>query len=1014
MDGAQTVLTHPADQTDRKSFTFDYSYWSFDGFKQDPVSGRNVPDPKHPRGDSYCDQERLFADLGRVMLADTFEGYNTTLFSYGQTGSGKSYSVIGYGPNQGIIPQFCHQVFRIIEEKTYISPTNTAQFEVRLSMLEIYNEVVYDLLTTLKNGRGLKVREHPKKGFYADGLSDFQVSNYSDIERLLGQGTLNRTVVATNMNTTSSRSHMIVTIRLVQKGTINGGEMTTTSVVNIVDLAGSERVRKTGDNGGIAGEGSGTVSGERFREGVSINKSLQSLGNAIHILAESSSASSSHFPSNSQKGPRVPYRESVLTKLLMHALGGNSKTIMLASISPADIHYEETLSTLRYADRAKQIRTRPTINKNPTEKIVRDLEGENQRLKAVLTRGNIDPQWLKTIVNGRQTNPQAMKEARKKWENEIRAQLSENEREIQLIKSPLHKELKHVATDASIESQGNNERNGPHLQNINMDPLLNGRWIHYLNKGITLIGKTQAGRSTIEMIGPGMKENHAEISVHENNEVTLRPLTFDGRVLVNGMPIEPQMETVLHPNDRLVFGATQMWLFRHPALETEAGVSDSPMINYDFVLHEMASKSGSTIFSSFSDNQDLLQEELSAILPSVEEANGISAEMNKHVQFEIVLVAPQNFIDPGGKTVPNQIYIKMKNLDHGTDYIWSKEKFLTRFDYMKEMYRQHQMGINGEEDDNDDLHITDERDPFSEPSDAVVIIGMARIFLQSLAYLVELQEHIPVADLRGSKIGFIKLALIPCADRHGHELQEKDLLSSSDQLIGKNLFFKFNIISCHNLPPKFRDIHCKYRFYDDKVESKTEMYPYSTNVKFNHSRILRFEPATREFVEYLNHGSVVVEVLGRHIINPDPVNQPRPMSNPLNTRQLRGVADHKNFTRKGELLVQTPAANSFGGVFETVHGRKQELISELQLLKHKQIRLEQRLDFVRQMTEHCLLIGQQSIPTTLLDAMLNVNNSEEARDIVQQLQAGEDGDEWVEWSGTNRQKEHRSSVCTIS
>lgn len=266
---------------------------------------------------------------------------------------------------------------------------------------------------------------------------------------------------------------------------------------------------------------------------------------------------------------------------------------------------------------------------------------------------------------------------------------------------------------------------------------------------------------------------------------------------------------------------------------------------------------------------------------------------------------------------------------------------------------------------------------------------MARIFLQSLAYLVELQEHVPVTDLRGSKIGFMKLALIPCADSQGHELQEEDLINSSGQLIGRNLFFKFNIISCRNLPPKFRDIHCKYRFYDDKVDSKTEMYPYSTNVKFNHIRILHFEPATREFVEYLNHGSVVVEVLGRHIINHDHLNQPLPMSNPLNTRQLHGVEDHRIFTRKGELLAQNPVTNSFEGVFETVHGRKQELISELQLLKHKQIRLEQRLDFVRQMTEHCLLIGQQSIPTTLLDAMLNVNNSEEARDIVQQLQAGE-------------------------
>ncbi|XP_046450111.1 kinesin-like protein KIF28P isoform X5 [Daphnia pulex] len=1010
MDGVTTSLTHPTDLADRKSFSFDHSYWSFDGFSEDQTSGRNVADPSHPRGHQYCDQERLFGDVGRVMLADTFEGYNTTLFSYGQTGSGKSYSVIGYGSNEGIIPQFCHEIFRAIDENSYTSPVDPIQFEVHLSMLEIYNENVYDLLTPSKTDKGLKVREHPKKGFYADGLSNFVVTSYADIERLIKHGTLNRTVVATNMNATSSRSHTIVSIGLDQKRTTQIGEVTITSVVNIVDLAGSERVSKAG---------TGNTSGERFREGVAINQSLQCLGHCIHALAESSSASSSNFPMNSHsKNQRIPFRDSVLTKLLMNALGGNSKTIMVASISPADIHYEETLSTLRYADRAKQIRTRATVNEKPIEKIVRELKGENQRIKAALTRGNIDPQWVKTVVNGRQSNPKTLKDTKKKWEDELRAQVTENEREIQRIRSPKPKELPkadEVVTDMLFESKRNHEGGGPYLQNVNMDPLLDGRWIHYLKRGTTLIGKAQPSISGIEMIGPGMQQNHAEISFHENNDVALHSLTENGRVLVNGVPIKPRVETVLQPNDRLVFGATQMWLFRNPALVDQAGVSDSPMINYDFILHEMATKSGMDILSSSSDGKDSLQEELVAVLPSVEEANEISAELNKPVKFEIVLVAPQIYNNPAEKMVPSQVYVKMKNLDHGTEYIWSKEKFFTRFDFMRELYRHHQMEINGEEEDGREIRITDDRDPFSESSDAVVIIGMTRIVLRSLAYLVEMQDHVPITDLRGIKIGVMKIALVPCADSLGHQLQEDDLVDSSDQLIGKNLFFKFHIIGCRNLPPKFRDLHCKYRFYGDKDDSKTKMYPYSSNLQFNHSRILSYEPVTREFVDYLNHGSVVVEVLGRHIIEQNhPFNNSYPTPHLVDSREFLDEEDQGVLSRTGEIMAQKPSINNFESAFKSVDGRKQELLAELQLVKRTHVRLQQRLDFIRQMTDRCLLTGQESIPTALLDAMLNANGSEQARRIVQQLETGEDGDEWVDWNVTNQPKEHRSSVCVIS
>ena len=188
------------------------------------------------------------------------------------------------------------------------------------------------------------------------------------------EGTANRTIAATNMNATSSRAHTIVTINLVQKyKNETGKEMSKSSLINLVDLAGSERADATG------------ATGDRLKEGAAINLSLTSLGNVIAALADNSSG----------KNVRVPYRDSQLTKLLMNALGGNSKTIMIAAISPADINYDESLSTLRYADRAKQIKTKATVNEDPTEKLIADLKAENAKLKKLLeSGGKIDPAAL--------------------------------------------------------------------------------------------------------------------------------------------------------------------------------------------------------------------------------------------------------------------------------------------------------------------------------------------------------------------------------------------------------------------------------------------------------------------------------------------------------------------------------------------------------------------------------------------------------------------------------------------
>ena len=245
-------------------------YRSHDGFTEMP-DGYNKAD-----GTKYHDQLKVFNDLGQGVLTNAWEGYNASLFAYGQTGSGKSYSVVGYGNNKGIVPQVCDAIF-----KTAATITDK-QIEVYFSMLEIYSEVVRDLLSPSKDRKqGLMIRQDPKNGFYPQGLQKTLVNSYDAITKLTDEGTANRTVASTNMNATSSRAHTIVTVTLIQKYKNDGGkEMAKTSVINLVDLAGSERADATG------------ATGDRLKEGAAINLSLTALGNVISALADNSNGKS--------------------------------------------------------------------------------------------------------------------------------------------------------------------------------------------------------------------------------------------------------------------------------------------------------------------------------------------------------------------------------------------------------------------------------------------------------------------------------------------------------------------------------------------------------------------------------------------------------------------------------------------------------------------------------------------------------------------------------------------------
>ena len=266
MNGATTTILHP-DSEESRAFTFDHSYWSHDGFEADEAGYLR------PAGDSsaYASQERVFADLGTGLLDNAWAGYNVCLFAYGQTGSGKSYSVVGYGENRGIVPLACEEIFR----RKAAQESDALQVHVTVSMLEIYNEKLRDLLAPGAAAAELKLRATPK-GTFVEGAKRCAAQSYSEIDALMSRGTLNRTVASTSMNATSSRAHTVVTITVAQlRARGDGGEPTEVACdINLVDLAGSERADATG------------ATGTRLKEGTAINQSLSALGAVISALAE--------------------------------------------------------------------------------------------------------------------------------------------------------------------------------------------------------------------------------------------------------------------------------------------------------------------------------------------------------------------------------------------------------------------------------------------------------------------------------------------------------------------------------------------------------------------------------------------------------------------------------------------------------------------------------------------------------------------------------------------------------
>ncbi|PWA18954.1 hypothetical protein CCH79_00004818 [Gambusia affinis] len=480
-------------------FAYDYCFWSMDETDKEKFAG----------------QEVVFQCLGESLLHNAFQGYNACIFAYGQTGSGKSYTMMGSGDQPGLIPRLCSALF----ERTKEEQREQESFTVEVSYMEIYNEKVRDLLDPKGGRQALRVREHKVLGPYVDGLSRLAVASYKDIESLMSEGNKSRTVAATNMNEESSRSHAVFNIILTHtlKDLKSGTSGEKVSRLSLVDLAGSERAAKTG------------AAGERLKEGSNINKSLTTLGLVISALAEQGTAKN--------KTKFVPYRDSVLTWLLKDCLGGNSRTAMVATVSPAADNYEETLSTLRYADRAKNIVNHAVVNEDPNARIIRELREEVEKLRVQLTQA--ESMKAPELKERLEESEKLIQEMTYTWEEKLRKTeeiAQERQKQLESLGISLQSSGIKVGDDKSF------------LVNLNADPALNELLVYYL-KEHTRVGS--ADSQDIQLCGMGIQAEHCVIDITAETAVILTPHP-NARTCVNGSPVTSALQ--LHHGDRILWG----------------------------------------------------------------------------------------------------------------------------------------------------------------------------------------------------------------------------------------------------------------------------------------------------------------------------------------------------------------------------------------------------------------------------------------------------------------------------
>jgi len=568
-----------------------------------------------------------FSKIGLDIVKTAYNGYNASMFAYGQTASGKSFSMMGVRGTAlvGLIPRIAHLLF------TVISLTPDKQFFVEGSFLEIYNEKLRDLLD-FKGTDDLKVRESPQLGVHVAGLSRHTVKSSEAVEKVIEDGTGNRTVAATKYNSESSRSHAVFELHVQQKykDELTGEEMQSKTKIALIDLAGSERSDKLGSVG------------KALKEGNNINKSLTVLGRCIKGLVDKAN--------NPKKKINVPFRESVLTYYLRESLAGNARTTMLAAVSPAGSNEEETMSTLRYAASAKQIKTSAKKSEDPLKAKVRELAMEVEKLKRQLAEGGMDGAGFE---NAEEEEVSLMSLIGGAGKQKVRGALSSmNAQERSEYMKEIEAQMKLLGQDgfaiaqqeADAEEEEEEERVHdklvfPQLSCLNKDDMLSHAMVIPIgtNTEAFMIGRSGGEEENdFELDGMGIQEKHCEITLAKAaKQITavIRSATRGAQTTLNGVVLEaedPSGQPLQHL-DRVVFGPCRMLCLylTHPLTPEEKA-----SWTYTKTFREFTSSGAADQSELMSPARQELVDHLNEIAQNLAQANIIASEMCTTLSFK--------------------------------------------------------------------------------------------------------------------------------------------------------------------------------------------------------------------------------------------------------------------------------------------------------------------------------------------------------------------------------------------
>ena len=866
----QTTIKDELDQP--RTFTFDHSFWSHDCYEE-LENGYLSPDSSG----KYADQNLVFDTLGKQILDNAWEGYHCCLFAYGQTGSGKSYSMVGYGANKGIVPISCEEIFKRISQ----NKDPSTHYEVEVSMLEIYNEKVQDLLVPISNRPpgGLKIRESKALGVFVADLTKYPVSSYEEISNKMDEGYQNRTIGSTLMNNTSSRAHTIVTIEFKQIQTVGKAKSEKLSKINLVDLAGSERANSTG------------ATGARLKEGCNINKSLLVLGNVINTLADKALGK--------KKDVLPPYRDSALTRILQNALGGNSKTVMICALSPASINYEETLSTLRYADRAKKIQNKAVVNESEHDKVVRLLKEENNDLKK-----KIEELSQKLLGGG------TVEEVDKEAFRELKQQYDETQKLCESMSKTFKERLeeaKKADKELGIEKV---DISKPHLIVLNEDPQLSHKLKYSLKELPVYVGRKHGNpQPKIKLSGIGIKQNHALFLEGDNeNEIILKPNEAEAikYIFINGKKMKSQDGQILNHKDRIVFGNNTIMVFMKSSdgkdiydidwemaqTELQNEIEEQNRIEemenekkkqqaYDVLrisLEQKYNKEREEIENKMNKQLKEYQDKINEMKNQSEEKSKMEKERNdleqrlknkikkleseKNIQkkmFQSEVVRTENefthtseklenklinivkkmyklkgIIEDLKRNVELDLFLSKNLIDHYNDPNTPVNIFIRVENYEEgNVYYWSQNIFHDRYDSLKDLYnkfldegydissLSKEDDPlFDQPKQS--LLGYSFYKLEPLAYLMNNCSNIPIISVNGEAQGTITIDVMP-VDENGNLFEvipEKPM-----DLVTSNLHYFVHIKEVKDLPENFcKGVQVEYTSFNDNYTYKTKIY----------------------------------------------------------------------------------------------------------------------------------------------------------------------------------------------